>query len=218
MRERGTFAMPTLAALPALVLALTMSACTQGQGPVVTETRSVPAFTRIEAAAGIQVSLTIGQAGPVVVHAQSNIQEKVTTGVREGTLRIEANDDFTVADPVVVDVQVPVLESVTLSGGASIEAMGLQASALSVSLSGGARATLAGTADSVMLQAAGGSVASLGDLDAGLISVTMDGGATAEVRASQAVQGRASGGAQLMVLGNGSVQVDTSGGATVSHT
>lgn len=207
-------AMRPLAVLGSVAL-LTLAACTQGQGPTIERTREVADFTRIDAGAGIQVKVTIGPAGPLVVHAQENIQEMVTTTVRNGTLLIEAKGDFTVADPVVVEVRAPSLEAVSLDGGAAVEVNGLEADAVEVSLSGGARATITGTAQRVNLTAKSGSVASLAGLDAATVTVDLWGGATAEVRASASVEGSASGGAKLTVSGDGSVQVHTEGGSEV---
>jgi len=70
---------------------------------------------------------------------------------------------------------------------------------------------------SLTLSAKGGSIASLAELASQTVSVSMDGGSTAEVRASGSVEGSASGGATLQVSGQASVTVDTSGGAEVSH-
>jgi hypothetical protein len=196
---------------------LTLAACTQGQGPTVERTRPVDGFSRIDAGAGVQVQVTIGPAGPLVVRTQENIQDMVTTAVRNGTLRIEAVGNFTVADPVVVEVTVPSLDAVTLSGGAAVEVTGLDTEKIDLSLSGGGRATISGVAQQVTLSAKGGAIASLGNLAAEVVMVDLDGGATAEVAASGSVQGSASGAAKLTISGDASVQVETSGGAEVER-
>ncbi len=201
-----------------VAVALVMLAgCARGEGPVVSQTRELDAFSRIEAGAGVHLSVHFGAAAPLVVHAQENIQDKVRTGVRDGVLRVEAVDDFVVADPVVIDVVIPVLDSVSLSGGAQIEVSGVNADAIDISLSGGSRATISGAAGSVTLGVRGGAVASLANLDAEHVSIALDGGSTAEVHASATVNGTASGGAQLRVSGDASVSVGTSGGARVDH-
>jgi hypothetical protein len=184
----------------------------------VERTREVGSFSRIEAGGGVQVHVTIGQAGPIVVHAQENIQDKVSTEVRsDGTLRIEAKEDFVVADPVVIEATTPELTAISLSGGATAELDGLQADMLDLSLSGGARATISGTATAVTISARGGSTASLYGLESGTVTVNLDGGATAEVQASGSVTGSASGGAKLRIRGAAPVQVETSGGAEVNR-
>jgi hypothetical protein len=185
---------------------------------VVDESREVGAFAGIEAGGGVQVHVTIGQTAPIVVHAQVNIQDKISTEVRsDGTLRIEAREDFVVADPVVIEVTTPELTSLSLSGGAAVQLSGLEADALAVSLSGGARATISGTVTEMTLAARGGATALLGGLTIETAMVDLDGGASAEMYVTGSVTGSASGGATLQVSGQASVQVDTSGGAEVSH-
>lgn len=204
----------TLAAASLLVLA----ACTHGSGPVLDESREVGAFTAIDAGGGVQVHVTIGQAGPIVVHAQQNILDKLSTEVRsDGTLRIEALEDFVVADPVVIDVVTPQLAGISLSGGAAVQLSGLRADAIELSLSGGARATISGAVTDMTLGARGGATASLRGLTVETANVSIDGGATVEMTASQSVKGSASGGATLSVSGDASVQVEASGGAQVAH-
>jgi hypothetical protein len=202
----------TLLMVPIL---LAVVACARGEGSIVAESRSLGPVSRIEAAAGVQVKVTIGPAEPLVVHAQENIQDKLTTDVRSGTLRIEAKEDFVVAEPVVIDVTVPSLDGISLSGGASIEVQGLTADSLDLWLAGGARATITGSVERMTLQATGGAVASLAGLSAVDVTVELNGGATADVQATGSVEGTASGGAQLRVAGGALVDVATSGGAVV---
>lgn len=205
----------SLVAMMAILSAL--PACTTGEGPVLDEPREVGAFTRIEAGSGIHVTVTIGPAGPLVVRAQADIASSIQTDVRAGTLRVEAIDDFVVAEPVVIEVTVPTLESITLSGGAETVVEVLHADAIDVDLSGGSHATISGAVEHLALAAKGGSIASLQALDATDVSVTLDGGASVELSASGTVVGTASGAATLTVAGDAAVEVETSGGATVSQ-
>jgi hypothetical protein len=205
-----------VAALAATTLAL--AACTQGTGPVLAESRELGAFSRIEAGGGVQVHVTIGQARPIVVQAQENIQDKLSTEVRsDGTLRIEPDGDFSVDDPVVVEVTMPEVTAISLSGGAAVTLADLEAESLVLSLSGGARATISGTVTELTLGARGGATASLGGLEVETASVDLDGGAEVEMKATESVGGSASGGAKLRVAGEASVNVETSGGAQVSR-
>jgi hypothetical protein len=196
---------------------LAVVSCARGEGPIVDETRSIGAVNQIEAAAGVRVRVVIGPAGPIVVHAQENIQGKLATDVRNGILHIEAREDFVVAEPVVIDVTVPDLDGISLSGGASIEIDDLTAESLDLQLSGGARATITGSVSTLTLSASGGSVASLAGLTVEAVWVELDGGATAEVRATGSVSGSATAGAALRVTGGATVDVATSGGAAVTN-
>lgn len=202
--------------IPLAVLLAILPACTQGEGPVLDEAREVTAFTRIEAGSGIHVSVSIGQEESVIVHAQANIAESVRTEVRNGTLVVEATDDFTTDEPVVVNVAAPTLEAIALNGGAELTA-DLKADTFAIELSGGSRATVTGAVDHLTLHARGGAVASLANLACGDVAVTLDGGTAADVLATGAVTGSASGGATLTISGEASIDVETSGGASVTR-
>jgi len=204
-------------ALLMIPIVLAVVSCARGEGPMVDESRPIGPVTRIEASAGVQVKVTIAAAGPIVVHAQANIQDKLATDVRNGILRIEATEDFVVSDPVVVDVPVPSLDGVSLSGGASIEIHDLTADTLDVELSGGARATITGSVSTLTLSATGGAVASLAGLSVEAVSVELNGGATADLLATGSVNGSATGGSQLHVSGGAAIDVATSGGAGVTE-
>ena len=201
----------------ALVLPLALAGCIQGQGPVTTEARDARPFTRLEVGAGIQVDLTIGPAGPLRVSAQANVLRAVETSVSGDTLRIAANQDFTTTEPVTVTVTAPVLDAVSLTGGAQARIEGVSAATFGLGVNGGAHATVLGSVGSIVLDADGGSTVDLRGLIVGTADVRLAGGATATVSATSQVHGSASGGAHLLVLGGAALDVQASGGAEVSR-
>lgn len=199
-----------------LVAAPLLNGCLQGEGPVVTEQREARPFTRLEAGSGIRVVLVIGPAGPLEVAAQANILDAIATDVTGDTLHVEATDDFTISAPVTVTVTTPELVGLDLSGGAEAQLGGLEDANLDISLRGGGRLTASGTAGDITLSLDGGSKADLAELAASRINVVLAGGAEATVYARDLVEGSASGGAHLLVQGDPSIRVTTSGGAEVT--
>jgi Putative auto-transporter adhesin, head GIN domain len=199
-----------------LTVPLILAGCLTGEGPVVSETRDVRAFDRIEVGAGIRVAMRIGPAEALEVRAQSNLLDAIATDVTGSTLTIDARGSFTSAEAVTVVVVAPALEAIALSGGAQATIEGLEAASIEIAANGGSHATLVGTAERVELKCNGGSSAELGDLVARTITTTLAGGATATVNASGEVTGSASGGSHLTVRGDADVAVETSGGAEVA--
>ena len=200
-----------------LVLVGVLAGCVQGQGPVTSQTREVGAFSRIEATAGIRVVVRIGPSEAVEVTAQENLLAVIATDLRGDTLRIEASEDFTTLEPVTVTVVVPALDGITLSGGSQAMIDGLDAESLELRIRGGAQVTAAGSVGSVALDADGGATASLEDLSVRVATVSMDGGATATLTALDEVAGTAAGRSRLIVLGDGVVSVEKSGGSEVAR-
>jgi hypothetical protein len=200
-----------------VLVLLALAGCIQGQGPIVSEMRDVRPFSRLEVGSGIHVVLTTGDVTALAVSAQESILPTVATEVSGTTLTIEARRDFTSAEAVTVTVTTPRLDAISMSGGAQLRGDALAIDALALDVRGGARVTLAGTGHSVTLVGDSGSTIELGGLAADTVDVSLDGGASASVRATSRVSGSASGGAHLSVAGDGSVNVRTSGGASIGR-
>ena len=183
-----------------VVVALSLTACGEvGSGDLVTEDRSVDVFDSLDIRDGVNVELTVdrGVAEPSVsVTYDDNLLDNVVTRVRGDTLVIEFEGSVTSfgGSGRAVYVVVDSIERIEVSGGADLDA--------------------AGAIDRYTLDASGGANADLSDVEAGSVEVRVSGGADATVRATDLVEGDATGGANLRVQGSPrSVAVDTSGGA-----
>ncbi len=87
-----------------------------------------------------------------------------------------------------------------------------------IAVSSGASLSASGVGNELELAASGGAVADLGSLQLGRLDVDLSGGAVARVSATEAVEGDASGGAVLTVLGDPTrIDVATSGGALIGR-
>jgi hypothetical protein len=190
---------------------------TRGEGPVKTETRTVGAFSRIETTAGIGISVQIGPAGTLEVRAQENILPNILTEVVNGTLRLHSAQSYTTSEKVEVVVATPNLAGVVLSGGSVGRIEGLREEALDIELSGGSRLTAIGEATDLALGVSGGSVATLDGLSTRTIKVDGSGGSRATVQASERVEGSASGGTSITVIGDAELSVVTTGASSVGR-
>jgi hypothetical protein len=219
MRSRRSPA--RFAAFAVIVLIGSVAGCvpfgTRGEGDLKSESRQVAAFTKVEAGAGIGVTIRIGPAEPVVIEAQENLLPIITTEVAGGTLRIGSSEGFTSSQPVHVTAVVPTLDGLTLSGGSQATIDGLAATALSIELSGGSAVTATGSASDLDLTVSGGSRANLESLSTKTIAVDATGGSVANVLASDSVSGSASGGSHVTVFGDATLNVESNGGSEVSH-
>ena len=190
---------------------------TRGVGDTTTETRPIGEFTSIDVSAGIGVTVRIGPAEPLVVEAQANLLPIIRTEVVGATLTIDGKEGFTTTQAVHVTVVVPALVGVALSGGSQATIDGLAAVSLSVTLSGGSAVTATGSVDALETSASGGSRANLENLSTRTATFEASGGSVANLRVSDLATGSASGGSQVTVFGDATLDVETSGGAEVSH-
>ena len=89
----------------------------------VTQVRSVGKFTGIKASSGIKVNFTQGNNQSVVVETDPNLQEYVSTEVKDGILVISINNKNNKKlnfKKLLVTVEAPRLSSVDVSSGASL--------------------------------------------------------------------------------------------------
>src|SRR5690606_39226475 len=92
------------------------------------------------------VELTMGDVESVLVTADDNLQALVTTTVEDGWLVIDTPDgqNYQPSRPVVVEVTMPALSAITLSGAGDINAPDLDTDSLIVSLDGAGDLTITG--------------------------------------------------------------------------
>ncbi len=205
------------------MLLVLLAACTgpvigdsvTGSGALVSRQFDLDGFSRIDADSGAQVEVTRSDAFSVNVDIDDNAASRLELAVSGGTLRIRLKADSVINVTFRVRVTMPELTAVTLDGGSKLTGE-LAGEDLTVNLNGGSRVTLTGTAGRLTVDINGGSDALLGDLAAGDVELSANGGARLEVNASGTVGGRANGGARVTVTGSPtSVNVDTDGGAQV---
>ena len=184
-----------------LVLALTAAGCgSTGSGNIVTETREVDTFDRIEVSSGIAVEITVDAAAPAGVTSiyDDNLQDKILTEVDGNTLVIEVRGNVIApGSGRMVRVAMPVIIGLAADGGATVHGVG--------------------AADEVELRAEGGSTVDFEDMTVQTMNVGLDGGSTVTVNPLHEVTGRVTGGATLTLTNSpASRDLDVSGGGKVS--
>jgi hypothetical protein len=120
------------------------------------ETRSVGTFKAIDVAGTLEVEVVIGKTAKVEVKGTANELKRVTTTVKNGVLVI--GTDMKGAPRSVdleVQITVPALDAITLSGTAEVDVKGLAASAFTATVSGTGELELAGKATALTLNIPG---------------------------------------------------------------
>jgi hypothetical protein len=143
-----------LAALGVVALSLTMSR-DHGSGVAAVQARDVPPFDRVELAGSNVITIRAGAPTSVVVHADTNLLEQITTRVEAGTLTIDQTGTFDTQRPMRVDVRVPSLTALTLSGSGVVTAAKIDAARLTVALPGSGVIRASGTVGRLEVALAG---------------------------------------------------------------
>jgi hypothetical protein len=118
-----------------------------GSGVPASQARELEPFAAVELAGSNEVTIRIGGEQSVVVHADDNLLDRVTTRVGDGKLVIgNEGGGFTTRNPIRVDVVVPAVDELALSGSGTIEAEGIDADELRIALSGSGVVSASGQA------------------------------------------------------------------------
>ena len=213
---------PTLIAVLIAVLAVVATAIALlvygSSGTAVTQTRTVAGFTSLDLAGSNNVTIIVGRPQSVVVHADSNLINHVTTQVVAGTLVIGDTGNFTARGPMSVDVSVPSLTALSLSGSGQISATAISTPQLTVTISGSGLGSAAGTATRLDVAINGNGKAQLSQLTARDVQAVVSGSGLIQVTATTSLDAAVPGSGAIIYSGN-PPQVTTSvtGSGTVTR-
>lgn len=213
----------------------------KSSGRIVTEELALTGFDRVRVSQSFDVTITQDDAFAVTVRVDENVREHLDVRLDGKTLVVGLKGtSYSVSGNVTmgVDVTLPSLVAVDLSGASSarlidVESDGAFSSSVSgastlsgaiiagdirLDLSGSSRAVLVGQAGDVDARVSGSSVADLTALPASNGTVEASGSSQVDVALSGTLDVSASG-ASRVTYGDGTIlgQVTTSGGADVSR-
>ncbi len=176
---------------------------TEGSGVPATQTRDVAAFKSVELAGGNNVVIHVGEKQSVVVKADNNLLNRVTTNVKSGTLVIgNTPGSLTAKSPMSVEVNLPSLNVVTLAGGGTIVVTGIKTESLTVSLSGSGNLTGSGTATFLDLSVSGSGNAQFMQLAASDAHAVVSGSGNIFVTATKSLDASIPGSGTIIYSGN----------------
>ena len=173
-----------------------------GSGAAATQTRAVSRFSRVDLAGGNDVTVVVGGQQSVVVHADSNLIGDVSTRVEAGTLIISDTGSFSTRGPMNVQVRVPSLTAVKLSGDGIMSVSGIRAQRLTVTVPGDGVLSVNGTAAQLDVTLAGDGQAQLSGLIARDVHAVLTGSGVIQVTATTSLDAAVPGNGAIMYGGN----------------
>lgn len=185
-----------------------------------TQTFELAGFTRVSAAAGTSVNVTVGGDYSVVADSTADGLEKLRVEVVGDELRIGRKHrtiSWGRGDRVTVNVTMPSLSGLDVSSGASIDASGVDASQFVIDASSGGSLDVTGRCDTLTADVSSGGNIDAKALECRTAIADASSGGNADIYASESVTGDASSGGNIDVYGKPkSVSKDTSSGGSVS--
>ena len=211
-RQRGLITVLVLALVAVLVLIAVVASLLarggslgsgmQGSGVAATQSRVLATFSSIDLAGSNDVTVTVGGRQSVVVHADSNLMRYVTTRVVAGTLVIGTTGSFTTRSPMSVEVGVPALAAVTLTGSGKISVIGINAPRLTVALPGSGALYAGGTVTKLNVTLSGSGLAQLDSLAARDVHAVVSGSGLIRVTATASLNAAVPGSGAIIYRGN----------------
>ena len=173
----------------------------QGSGVAASQTRTLPAFTAVDLAGANNVTVHVGGTQAVVVHGDDNLITYVTTAVRAGTLAVGQNRSFRTRSPMSVEITVPALDAVTLSGAGVLDVDGVEADHFTVRAPGSGVLAVTGTATTLDATLSGTGDVRLDALAARDATATVSGTGRILVNASHSLDATVSGVGSIVYSG-----------------
>ena len=174
----------------------------QGSGVAASQTRALPSFTGLNLAGGNEVNVVVGAPQSVAVNADTNLISHVTTRVVAGTLVIGETGSFTSHAPMNVEVSVPSLTTLTLSGDGQISVTGISAPQLTVTVPGSGLLSASGTVTRLDVTLRGDGMAELSQLSARDAHAVLTGSGLIKVDATSSLNASMPGTGLIMYTGN----------------
>lgn len=175
----------------------------RGSGVPAVEERQVPAFTAVDLQGANDVTVRVGEAQSVTVAADDNLVGVVTTDVRDGVLVIASTtDEFSTVSPMSVDLTVPDLSEIALSGSGKIAVRDIRRDELVVSLAGDGSIDAVGAVTRLRASLTGTGNLDLDALTADQVEATLSGTGEIRVHATESLDGEVSGVGRIEYGGN----------------
>jgi len=165
----------------------------RGSGAPASETRDVPTFDSVSLAGASDVDVGVGGEQKVVVHADDNLLEVITTEVEDGTLVVSQTESFDSAARTRVEVTVPSLEALLLGGAGDLTVDGDGIERLAVKLTGAGTLRGSGSAGRLDLLLSGAGHIELESLAADDVNATLSGAGNIVVNVTRALDAKVSG-------------------------
>ncbi len=174
----------------------------KGSGDLVTQTRDVDKFDELSLSGSFDVRIRVGEEQSVRVTFDDNLIDYIQTEVRHGELRIYSDGSFSSRHDCRVEITVPSLTDVSLSGSGDIDVTNLSGGDFSLSISGSGDITAEGKVDQLSISVAGSGDVDARDLEAQDADVHISGSGDVTVFASRYLDARVSGSGDIDYYGD----------------
>lgn len=181
-----------------------------GSGRVVTQSRDLGTFHRVSFSGIGHLVLEQTGSSSLSITAEDNVQPFLVSEVREGTLSlgVAPNTNLGRVQPIEYRLGVAVLDELSVSGAASVDATRLDTDWLDVAITGATTVRITGRAESTHIVIGGASTYDAASLESRTVSIEATGATRSLVRVSERLTARVRIPASVSYIGNPTVVLD----------
>jgi len=207
----------------------------RGDGNVVKEERNVKEFNEIQVSGAYMVYLTQGSKEELIIEADENLMDLITTKVVDGKLKIYNKKDIRCSKKMNIYLTFVEIDELSVSGAVDIEGtnkftlnelslnvsgaaeifLDIELKELDAELSGASEFEIRGFAKEVVIEISGASELDASDFKVEEMQIEISGAADAKVFATESLEINASGASNIKYRGNPSINQRASGASSI---
>jgi hypothetical protein len=203
----------------AVLLAATLAAAATlvGSGRSVTEERKVTGFTGIALSLPAHVNLVQTTVEGLTVTADDNVVPGIETVVESGVLhlRFRKGTTYTAKSPIRINVSAKAIDSIAVAGAGDVNAPGVHAGRLVVTISGSGDVRLGGRVEALDVRISGSGDVDAQRLDAQDATIALAGSGDVVVSARKALKANVAGSGDIGYYGDPAVRKAVVGSGSV---
>ena len=174
----------------------------RGSGDLTTESRDLDDFTIIESTGSADIFIKVGEKQSVEVTIDDNLIDLIRTRVRGNRLKISSEENYSSRRGCRIDITVPALEKVKLSGSGDIEVVNLDNEHFEFRLSGSGKMMAEGKTKELILKLSGSGDINTRELVADDVEASVSGSGDIEIFAKESFDGRITGSGTIRYYGD----------------
>ena len=174
----------------------------QGSGNIISESRELNNFTSIILLGSIDVNIKTSESNNCVVVADDNLIPYIKTEVVNNKLNISLNESYSSEEKLVVNINTPNYDEVSLSGSGNINILDFKKNNLSLNISGSGNITGNGEVETLVVKINGSGNLMSKEIKSKSATITINGSGDAEVFASDSISAKINGSGNIEYFGN----------------
>lgn len=174
----------------------------EGSGDLITQKRNLDDFSRIKSYGSFDIFVTVGDKTSLSITFDDNLVDLITTEVAGKTLRIDHDGSFSSRKNCRIEITVPSLESVYLSGSGDVEVYNLNSDIFEMAISGSGDMKAEGKVNELELSISGSGDIDTRHLEADEVYAKVSGSGDMKIFARTSFSGKISGSGDITYYGD----------------